>query len=293
MADSSCCSHDSGPLIAPVSSSFSTSSSVLQPFAPAALPAFFAAAASAFPSSHSDGRRLPGKVQNLSPGAIRLYPMRIDDSRASLFVAVCRPHRPHCQFVFLRSIAMRQQLCCALLAMVWPAVPPRPVAPGYRFRPPFQARSRNHKRPRTRPLPSGRIRVACGIAEGALTRDAPTSFPYHRQKPSPGLRERRFCNHLRPHARPGLSGSQGRVCRQRPQPAGFNPRAGVREEKTDLAAACAAFELKLRPERRQLLFVRVPVPAQRFFELERHHPQHDAAGGRDRRGRGPLLSSIL
>ena len=34
----------------------------------------------------------PGKVQNLSPRADRLYLMRLDDLWASLFAPACRPH---------------------------------------------------------------------------------------------------------------------------------------------------------------------------------------------------------
>jgi hypothetical protein len=64
---------------------------VLQPFAPAALPAFFAITASADSCSTLVEQVSPGKVQNLSPRAARLYPMRLDDLWASLFVASLPP----------------------------------------------------------------------------------------------------------------------------------------------------------------------------------------------------------
>ena len=51
-------------------------------------------------------------MQNLSPRAVWLYPMRLDDRWTSLLPASLSPaHRPHCQFVFLRS-----KVCYALLS---------------------------------------------------------------------------------------------------------------------------------------------------------------------------------
>ena len=50
---------------------------LLRPFAPRALPRFLATTASAdfFPALA--GKISPGKVQNLFPRAVRLYPMRL------------------------------------------------------------------------------------------------------------------------------------------------------------------------------------------------------------------------
>ena len=64
---------------------------VLRPFAPAALPAFFATTASADFSSALTEEISPGKVQNLSPRAAWLYLMRLDDFWASLFRASLPP----------------------------------------------------------------------------------------------------------------------------------------------------------------------------------------------------------
>ena len=63
----------------------------LQPFAPAALPAFFATTASADFSPALPEEISPGKVQNLSPRAARLYRLRLDDLWASLFRASLPP----------------------------------------------------------------------------------------------------------------------------------------------------------------------------------------------------------
>jgi hypothetical protein len=64
---------------------------VLRPFAPAALPAFFATTASADFSSNRFEEISPGKVQNLFPRAAWLYRMRLDDFWASLFSASLPP----------------------------------------------------------------------------------------------------------------------------------------------------------------------------------------------------------
>jgi len=88
----SCCARNSGPHISPVSSSFS--SSVLWSFGPwlhRHYSGFFATTASddffcALPQKIS-----PGKVQNLSSRAVRLYLMRLDDLWASLFPASLPP----------------------------------------------------------------------------------------------------------------------------------------------------------------------------------------------------------
>ena len=64
---------------------------VLRPFAPAALPAFFATTASADFSAILTAEISPGKVQNLSPRAVWLYPLRLDDLGASLFFASSPP----------------------------------------------------------------------------------------------------------------------------------------------------------------------------------------------------------
>src|SRR6266849_134706 len=58
------------------------------------------------------GEISPGKVQNLSPRAAWLYPMRLDEVWALLFPASSPPaHWPHCQFVYLRS-----KVCSPLLS---------------------------------------------------------------------------------------------------------------------------------------------------------------------------------
>ena len=107
VSDRSGCARDSSSLLAPASRSFSSSVSlVLRPFAPAALPAFFATPASADLPSTLAEEISPGKLQNLSPRAAWLYPMRLDDQRQ-----LAARTRPHCQFVFLRS-----KICYALLS---------------------------------------------------------------------------------------------------------------------------------------------------------------------------------
>ena len=88
----SCCSRNSGPHIAPVSSSFS--SSVLWFFSPSLdrhYSGFFVTTASADFSSALAEEISPGKVQNLSFRAVWLYLMRLDDLRASLFPASLPP----------------------------------------------------------------------------------------------------------------------------------------------------------------------------------------------------------
>ena len=70
---------------------FSSVLLVLQPFAPAALPAFSATTASADFSGALTPETSPGKVQNLFPRAARLYLMRLDDLWASLFPASLPP----------------------------------------------------------------------------------------------------------------------------------------------------------------------------------------------------------
>src|SRR6266567_1965643 len=58
------------------------------------------------------GEISPGKVQNLSPRAALLYPMRLDEVWALLFPASSPPaHWPPCQFVYLRS-----KVCSPLLS---------------------------------------------------------------------------------------------------------------------------------------------------------------------------------
>ena len=85
---------------------------LVKPFAPAALPAFFATTASADFSSALAVEISPGKVQNLFPRAVWLYLMRLDDYWALLFPASSPPApRPHCQFVYLRS-----KVCSPLLS---------------------------------------------------------------------------------------------------------------------------------------------------------------------------------
>ena len=68
--------HVSG-LFGPFQSPRKLHSLVLRPFAPAALPAFFATTASADFSSTLVEETSPGKAQNLFPRAVRLYPMRL------------------------------------------------------------------------------------------------------------------------------------------------------------------------------------------------------------------------
>jgi hypothetical protein len=69
-------------------SSFSSSVSlILQPFAPAALPAFLATTASADFSAVLPTEISPGKMQNLSPRAAWLYHLRLGGLRASLLPA--------------------------------------------------------------------------------------------------------------------------------------------------------------------------------------------------------------
>jgi hypothetical protein len=84
----SCCSRNSGPHIAPVFRSFS--SSVLWFFSPSLhrhYSGFFVTTASGDFSSALASEISPGKVQNLSSRAVWLYLMRLDDLRASLFPA--------------------------------------------------------------------------------------------------------------------------------------------------------------------------------------------------------------
>src|SRR6266702_754369 len=58
------------------------------------------------------GEISPVKVQNLSPRAAWLYPMRLDEVWALLFPASSPPaHWPPCQFVYLRS-----KVCSPLLS---------------------------------------------------------------------------------------------------------------------------------------------------------------------------------
>jgi hypothetical protein len=64
---------------------------VLRPFAPAALPAFFATTASADFSPALTAEISPGKVQNLFPRADRLYLVRLGDLGASLLPASLPP----------------------------------------------------------------------------------------------------------------------------------------------------------------------------------------------------------
>jgi len=88
----SCYLRNSSPHLSPVSSPFS--SSVLWFFGPSLhrrYRGFFANTASADFSQALAQEISPGKVQNLSPRAARLYLMRLDDCRASLFPASLPP----------------------------------------------------------------------------------------------------------------------------------------------------------------------------------------------------------
>jgi hypothetical protein len=88
----SCCARNSSPHISPVSSSFS--SSVLWFFSPSLhrhYSGFFATTASDDFSPTLAEEISPGKVQNLSSRAVRLYLMRLDDLWASLFPASLPP----------------------------------------------------------------------------------------------------------------------------------------------------------------------------------------------------------
>jgi len=77
---------------------------VLRPFAPPALPGFFATTAYADSCPALTRQVSPGKVQNLSPRADRLYPMRL-----GMMLGFAVPSQltartwPRCRFVFLRS----------------------------------------------------------------------------------------------------------------------------------------------------------------------------------------------
>ena len=88
----SCCARNSSPHISPVSSSFS--SSVLWFFGPSLhrhYSGFFATTASGDFSPALAEEISPGKVQNLSSRAVRLYLMRLDDCWASLLPASLPP----------------------------------------------------------------------------------------------------------------------------------------------------------------------------------------------------------
>ena len=85
---------------------------VLQPFAPAALPAFFATTASADFSSALAEEISPGKVQNLSPRADWLYLMRLDEPWASLFPASLPP----APGLTASSCSCGKRVCYALLS---------------------------------------------------------------------------------------------------------------------------------------------------------------------------------
>ena len=88
----SCCARNSSPHISPVSSSFS--SSVLWSFGPwlhRHYSGFFATTASDDFFCALTQKISPGKVQNLSSRAVRLYLMRLDDLWASLFPASLPP----------------------------------------------------------------------------------------------------------------------------------------------------------------------------------------------------------
>ena len=92
LANRSCCSRDSGSLIAPVRQFLlQLRSLVLRSFAPPALSGFLATTASADFSSVLTEEISPGKVQTLSPRAVRLYLVRLDDLWASLFPASLPP----------------------------------------------------------------------------------------------------------------------------------------------------------------------------------------------------------
>ena len=87
----SCCSPRLGPLWADRVPS-KAPSLVLQPFAPAASPAPPPLLRLLLDFSSALTREIsPGKVQNLSPRADRLYLMRLDDLWASLLVASLPP----------------------------------------------------------------------------------------------------------------------------------------------------------------------------------------------------------
>jgi hypothetical protein len=74
-------------------SPFSSFALLLRPLAPRALPRFFATTASADFSLALTKEISPGKVQNLSPRAARLYRMRL---RMTLWLRCCQPaRRPH------------------------------------------------------------------------------------------------------------------------------------------------------------------------------------------------------
>ena len=88
----SCGARNSSPHISPVSSSFS--SSILWFFSPSLhrhYSGFFTTTASDDFSPALTGEISPGKVQNLSSRAVRLYLMRLDDLWASLFPASLPP----------------------------------------------------------------------------------------------------------------------------------------------------------------------------------------------------------
>ena len=88
----SCCARNSSPHISPVSSSFS--SSVPWFFGPSLhhhYSGFFTTTASDDFFRALTRKISPGKVQNLSSRAVRLYLMRLDDLWASLFVASLPP----------------------------------------------------------------------------------------------------------------------------------------------------------------------------------------------------------
>ncbi len=107
------CARNSSPLIAPVSSSFS--SSVLWSFSPSLrrrYSGFFAPTASADFSFTLVKEISPGKVQNLSPRAVWLYLMRLDELSASLFPASLPP-APGLTASFY---SYPSRVCCPLLS---------------------------------------------------------------------------------------------------------------------------------------------------------------------------------